>query len=126
MKVTLEERYREFYTLDDLDRAKAVIASEKDDFETAKGWAEMAVREALKGTDDGLKRIIEASARTARNGRISWDGFCDGSGNMDVWIEGLAETWDGFAKFGAYLSDIWQTGAIPYKHHMFIINYKRA
>ena len=58
MKVNLTENYKRIYTIEDLERAKKVIKCEKDDEETAKGWAEYAVREALKNTDDGLVRVI--------------------------------------------------------------------
>lgn len=122
MKVTLPKDYKNTFTLADLERAKAVIAYEKEDEETAKGWAEYAVREALKGTDDGLQEVIKATAEVAGNGR-AWNLYGD-TGSMDVWIEATAETWDGFIKVGAYLSDIWGTTSEPtYKHQMFIKRY---
>ena len=125
MKVRLEESYRKLYTLEELDAAKRVIKMEKeDDEETAKGWAEYAVREALKGTGDFPREVITAEARTALNCR-AWDAYGEGTGKMDVFIEALAETAEGFVKIGAYLSDIWQTGAEEYKHHMYIQRYKK-
>lgn len=124
MKVKLTENYKEFYTLADLERAKTVINCEKDDDATAREWAEYAVREALKNTNDGLVRVIEASAEACKNNRIAWDGFCTDSGNMDVYISAIAETYDGFIKIGAYLSDIWHTGYdYSYKDNMFIRYY---
>lgn len=125
MKVVLEDRYKEFYTVLDLERAKEVIRQEKEDLETAKGWAEYAVHEALKGSDDYLLEVLKASAHTARNLRV-WDAYSVGSADMDVWIDALAETRWGFVRVGAYLSDIWQTGAISYKEHMYIKRYKEA
>lgn len=120
MKVTLEKDYRSFYTLEDLDRAKAVIAYEKEnDEETVKGWAEYAVREALKGTGDYYMEVLKAEAHTAKN-RRAWNAYGENTGDMDVWIEATAETEKGFMKIGAYLSDIWNTGAEDYKNHMYI------
>lgn len=125
MKVTLEKNYKEYYTLADLEAAKLVITSEKEDEETPKGWAEYAVREALKGKCDYLNHVIEASAETARNSRI-WEQYGEGTKNFDVWISATAETDNGFIKIGAYLSDIWQTGATDYRNNMFIQYFKEV
>lgn len=122
MKVKLEERYREFYTLEDLTAAKKVIAYEREDEETAPGWAEYAAREAIYDNRGFVRRIIEASARTAKNCRV-WDAFGEGTRNIDIWVEALAETSDGFIKLGAYLTDIWQTGAERYTDKMYIERY---
>ena len=125
MKVRLEEKYRNLYTLDDLDRAKAVIRAEKEnDEETPKGWAEYAAREALKETGDYCLEIVSAEAHTAKNYR-AWNAYGEETEDMDGWISGIARTADGFLEFGAYLSDIWQTGGTEYKHHMFIQRYGR-
>lgn len=120
MKVTLEKDYRKYYTLEDLDRAKAVIKAEKeDDTYTAKEWAEYAAREALKGEKAFLVEVIRAEATTAKNCRV-WNRYGDDSADMDVYIRFLAETSEGFIKGGACLSDIWQTGAVEYTKHMYI------
>lgn len=129
MKVTLEKDYRKYYTLDDLDRARKVIAAEKEDESTVKEWAEMAIREALKNDDgiydDYIVEIFKAEAHTAKNHRV-WNvyGYCDpeeaNTQDMDVWIEFAAETESGYIKGGAYLSDIWQTGGADYRQHIYI------
>ena len=129
MKVTLEKDYKRFYTIDDLSRAKAVIKYEKDnDEDTPAGWLAYAVNEFYKDRFDlGLERIIEAKAETAKNNR-AWNLYGnadDETENMDVWISGLAKTYTGYIEIGAYLSDIWQTGATPYKEHIFAIEYSR-
>lgn len=124
MKVKLEDRYREFYTLEDLDHARAVIASEKEDEETPAGWLAYAAREVAKDQLWFVSRIIEASAHTARN-RFAWNAYGE-TGNMDIWIEGLAETDDGFLKVGAYLTDIWQTGSVDYRDRLYSVRYVRA
>lgn len=121
MKVKLEKDYRSIYTLEEFDMAKAVIANEKEyDEESPKYWAEYAAVEALKGEDEYLVEVLSAEATTAKNRRNTWDRFCEGSGQMDVYIRFLAETSRGFIKGGAYLSDIWETGATEYKQHMYI------
>ena len=96
MKVTLEKNYRKYYTLDDLDRARKVIAAEKEDDCPVKEYAEMAIREALKNDDgiaeDYIVEIFKAEAHTAKNHRV-WNayGYCDpeeaNTQDMDVWIE---------------------------------------
>lgn len=124
MKVKLEKRYKEFYTINDLERAKEIIKQEKeDDDETAKGWAEYAINEALKGTWDYCMEILKAEAHTAKNCRV-WNAYNDHSGDMDVVIEATAETQRGFIKVVAYLSDIWQTGANDYRNDMYVRYYK--
>lgn len=126
MKVTLEKRYKDYYTISDLERAKAIIKQEReDDGETAKGWAEYAVREALKGTDDYLDRVIEADARTAKNCR-AWNAYGDDSMDMDVYISATAKTSRGFIEVSAYLSDIWETGVKDYRQYMYVNYYKRT
>lgn len=129
MKVTLEKDYRKLYTLDDLDRARKVIAAEKETDCTPKEYAEMAIREALKNddgiADDWIVEIFKAEAHTAKNCRV-WNayGYCDpeeaNTQDMDVWIEFAAETENGYIKGGAYLSDIWQTGGTDYRQHIYI------
>lgn len=119
MKVKLEKEYRSRYTLDELDMARKVIASEKDDGSTAREWAEYAVNEALRNEDGCLLEVIKAEAETAKNCRV-FNAYGDGTGEMDVWVSFLAETTEGFIKGGAYLSDIWQTGGMEYKQHMYI------
>lgn len=137
MKVTLEKDYRKYYTLEDLDKAKRIIEYEKKEDEMPiKDWAEYAAREALKGTGDYFAECLKAEAHTARNCRAN-DSFWasdyddngvweDGSGDMDVWLEATVRTDKGFLVFGAYLSDIWQTGAVEYKQHMYIRYFKEA
>ena len=120
MKVKLEDGYRAKYTLEEYDMAKAVIACEKEDNFSVKEWAESAVREALRNEDGYLEEVLKAEARTAKNSRIDWNRYGDGTGTMDVWISFVAETTEGFIKGGAYLSDIWDTGSTEYKQHMYI------
>ena len=129
MKVTLEKNYRRLYTLDDLDRAKAVIAAEKDDDSKPSDWLAYAVREALKGATgdryDSLDEVINAEAHTAKNCR-SWNAYGDDTEDMDIWIEGLAKTYDGYIVVGAYLSDIWGSGDADYQDHIYAQYYTRT
>ena len=124
MKVTLEAGYKDFYTLNDIARAKSVIAQVKDDGETAKSWAEYAVREALRDTGDYLAEVLKAEATTAKNCRAN-NCYENDSLNMDVWISATAKTTFGYIEVGAYLTDIWQTGGdYEYRNNMFISYYK--
>ena len=126
MKVNMEKDYRQYYTMIDVENAKEIIKMEKEDDENkAKDWAEYAVNEALKGTDDFLRDIIEASAETAKNCR-AWNEYGEGTADMDVWIRCTARTADGYIEVGAYLSDIWKTGAEEYRQHEYIDYFKRA
>lgn len=124
MKVSMMKDYRHFFTLEEVDQAKEVIRTEKEDTSTPASWAEYAVREALKGENDHLNEVILASASTAKNSRV-WEAYGVDTGRMDVWIEATAKTQRGFIEIGAYLSDIWQSGAVEYKEHMYIQKYIR-
>lgn len=122
MKVTLEKNYKDWYTVSDLERAKEVIRMEKDDEETAAGWAQYAVNEAMKDMSDSFEEILKATARTAKNNR-AWNAYGENTWNMDVWIEAIAQTTWGFLKVGAYLSDIWESGATDYRDKMYVKYY---
>ena len=123
MKINFGKDYKRIFTLEDLDACKIVKAFAKEDETNIKEWAEYAVNEAVKGSDYCVK-VLEASAEYARN-RRAFHAYGDGSGKMDVWISATAKTSRGFIEVGAYLSDIWQTGATAYKEHMYIQEYIR-
>ena len=119
MRVTLEKEYKDRYTLCDLQIARTVIESMKEDDSTPAEYAAMAARVALKGrSDDWFDDVLKATATTARNGRI-WSAYYDGSGMFDVWIDATIRTGKGFMIIGAYLTDIWQTGAADYSDHIY-------
>lgn len=124
MKIKMPKDYKDTYTLADVERAKAVIACEKEDEETAAGYAMYAINEATRDGAPflGIVEIIKAEATTAKNCRV-WNAYGDDTMNtetMDVWIEATAETSYGFIKVGAYLTDIWQTGSEEYRQHEYI------
>lgn len=125
MLVRLQENYKDIYTVSDLERARAVIKMMREDESVVAEYAEMAVNEALDCTGDYLRRILKATASTARNCRV-WNAYDNESADMDVWVDAIAETSYGFIKVGAYLSDIWQKGAIPFSQHMWVVYYKEA
>ena len=123
MKVALEKDYKKYYTLEDLRRAKAVIASMKDDESTIAEYAEMAVNEVFKDAYGHCIDVLKATAETSRNCR-AWNVYDTDSEDMDVIIHATAETSEGFIKITAYLSDIWQTGATDYRNAMFIQRFQ--
>ena len=122
MLVRLQENYKDIYTVSDLERARAVIKMMREDESVVAEYAEMAVSEALNGRLDSLRRVLKATAHTAKNCRV-WDAYELGSEDMDVWVNAIAETVFGFIRIGAYLSDIWQKGATPFSQHMYIKYY---
>jgi hypothetical protein len=125
MKVKLEERYKDIYTLSELETAKRIIKEVKEDTETAKGYAVYAATEALKNTTDSVVEVLKAEAHTALNCRV-YDAYFEGSGRMDVWVNFTVQTCNGFIIGGAYLTDIYGSGAVNYKDHMYIKMFKAA
>ena len=126
MRVTMPENWKSIFTMDKVEIARRIIKQEREnDDETPKGWAEYAIREALKDSGDYLREILTAKAEIAGNCRV-WNAYFEGSEQMDVWISAVARTADGFIEAHAYLSDIWQTGAVPYKEHMYIRYFREA
>lgn len=132
MKVRLPKDYREHYTLNDVDRAKAVISYLKEDTEKPEYYAEMAVREVLKDIEGGsLDAVITANAETAKNAGV-YDLYGDGTENMDVLVSFIAKCYFcdndgchcGFIEGEAYLSDIYQTGAVRYSENIYRRVYK--
>ena len=126
MKVTMPKGYKDWMTVAEAEQAKLVIAYEKEyDDEKPADWARMAAGEALRGKSDYVDEILKAEAEIAKNRRI-WDQYGEGTGMIDVWIKGTAKTGSGFLEFGAYLSDIWDTGGTEYKSEMWVREYKRV
>lgn len=119
MKVKLPQNYKQFYTVEEHEQAKAVIAAERDDSYTAKEWAEMALNVLCSNYNWMGGDVILATAETCKNPRIrERDLYGNDTGCMDIVIHGTAKIWGKFgAEFGqayieiwANLSDIWQTG----------------
>lgn len=109
MKVTYESYFEDIYTVSELKQAKAVIKAAKEDTCTAADYAGAAMREYFRTTGEAYSfEILKAEATTHKNNGIAYDGFCDGSGFMDVQIEAIAHIpYIGFALISAMLSDIW-------------------
>ena len=118
MKVLLPKNYKKYFTVEEYEIAREIIKTEReDDASTAKDMAEYAVREALKNDDlCYLEEILEAKAEVCKNNYLLYyDRYFEGSQLMDVYISGVARVSFGYLEFGAYLSDIWETGAREYK-----------
>ena len=111
MKVTLDKGYRSYYTLEEYDIAKELIARQKSDEFPLKDAAEIAVDEVLKSnTCEYCQEILSVKAETTKNFRI-WNYYFDDSRDFDVWIKTVAKTSYGFIEVGAYYSDINKIGA---------------
>lgn len=116
MKVLFPKNYKRYFTVEEYEIAKDIIKTEREDASTAKDMAEYAVREALKNDDlCYLEEILEAKAEVCKNNGVVYDTYFAGSQLMDVYISGVARVSFGYLEFGAYLSDIWETGAREYK-----------
>lgn len=103
---------KKYVTAYDVEKSRDIIRDMKEDESTPAEYLEMAAK-CLAGVYHA--ETITAAARVSCNRRV-WDAYSVGSGDLDVYIEGLAkvEYQDGsrygsaYVEIGAYLSDIWQ------------------
>lgn len=103
---------KKIVTAYDVEKSREIIRDMREDESTPAEYLGIAAR-SLRGVYHA--DIVNATARVACN-RRAWDAYSVGSGDLDVYIEGLAkvEYRDGsrygaaYVEIGAYLSDIWQ------------------
>lgn len=96
----------------DLEKSRELIRDMREDESTPAEYLLTAAK-CLRGVFHA--DIINAGARVACN-RRAWDAYSAGSGDLDIYLEGLAKveynTGSGYGsayvEIGAYLSDIWQ------------------
>lgn len=112
MKVIMSAAAKKVVTVDELEAAKSVIESMKEDTSTVEEYAAMALHAAGAAV---VVEVFKATAEISKN-RRAWDSYCDNSGMLDVWVDATADTVNHsgkheFVKIGAYLTDIWQITA---------------
>ena len=129
MKVTFGKDYKKYLTLSEYEYAKTMIRDFKEDESSAAEYAEYAVNAigAAHGVG-GCERVLDCSAEIAGNCRVH-DNYGTGSGTLDIWLHGVAKTWDAYIEFGAYLTDIWSlcgdNAADIARAHMYSVVYKK-
>ena len=128
MKVNLTAEMKKFITVAEMPAVKKVMQYEKENDEwTVQEWAKMAARLVF---DDNGAKVIEATARIAKNQRV-WDTFDEETRDIDVWIEftAFSEYRSSFIIAGVYLSDLWQLtrdNADEIKSHMYIRRFEEV
>ena len=128
MKVNLTAEMKKFITVAEMPAVKKVMQYEKENDEwTVQEWAKMAARFDL---DDNGAKVIEATARIAKNQRV-WDAFDEETRDIDVWIEftAFSEYRSSFIIAGVYLTDLWQLtkdNADEIKSHMYIRRFEEV
>lgn len=128
MKVNLTAEMKKFITVAEMPAVKKVMQYEKENDEwTVQEWAKMAARLVF---DDNGAKVIEATARIAKNQRV-WDAFDEETRDIDVWIEftAFSEYRSSFIIAGVYLTDLWQftkDNADEIKSHMYIRRFEEV
>ena len=128
MKVNLTAEMKKFLTVAEMPAVKKVMQYEKENDEwTVQEWAKMAARLVF---DDNGAKVIEATARIAKNQRV-WDAFDEETRDIDVWIEftAFSEYRSSFIIAGVYLTDLWQLtkdNADEIKSHMYIRRFEEV
>lgn len=129
MKVKFTKKAKTYITVAEAIEARKIITDMKEDEFSASDYLEIAARLACGGYN--IDRVLEADAEICRNSRV-WDNFHEGSGKLDVWVQGLVKIdLDTYMEIGANLTDIWMIGAdketdLEIKSHMYIETYKRT
>lgn len=103
---------KKYVTAYDVEKSRDIIRDMRDDESTPADYL-LTAANCLQGVYHA--EVVNAAARVACNRRV-WDAYSVGSGDLDVYVEGLAkvEYFDGsrygvaYVEMGAYLSDIWQ------------------
>lgn len=128
MKVNLTAEMKKFITVAEMPAVKKVMQYEKENDEwTVQEWAKMAARLVF---DDNGAKVIEATARIAKNQRV-WDAFDEETRDIDVWIEftAFSEYRSSFIIADVYLTDLWQLtkdNADEIKSHMYIRRFEEV
>lgn len=128
MKVNLTAEMKKFIIVAEMPAVKKVMQYEKENDEwTVQEWAKMAARLVF---DDNGAKVIEATARIAKNQRV-WDAFDEETRDIDVWIEftAFSEYRSSFIIAGVYLTDLWQLtkdNADEIKSHMYIRRFEEV
>lgn len=128
MKVNITAESKRIITLEEAAAARQIVRDMKQDESSPKEYLKYAA-----GLYGYVEEIITATAEIAKNAR-TWNAYSDSSGQIDIWIDGLAriipdgESCRAYIEIGAYLSDIWslssdnreeikaRTYAVMFKH----------
>lgn len=128
MKVKITEQSKKVLRLADTQAAREIIAQEKDDDFSAADYIKMAAECWLWNSGTGAAAdagdVLKASAEILKNGRV-WNAYDDESGDLDVWLEGVVETWAGYLKIGCFLTDVWNIGSDEFNQKFPALCYAR-
>lgn len=101
VKINFPKDYKNYFTVADVERAKKVI---KDFKENPIDFYDMASM-AIYDIGGSVNEIYSVKAEVCRDAGTH-DAYYEDSGNIDVWLDIVAETSDGFIKLGCLLSEI--------------------
>lgn len=127
MKVNFTAEMRKYIAFAEMPAVKKAMEYAKEDAYSAKDWAKVATRIVF---DDNGAKVIEATARIAKNQRV-WDAFDEETRHIDIWVEftAFSEYRSSFIIAGVYLTDLWQLtkdNADEIKSHMYIRQFKEV
>ena len=125
MKIRIPSELKKVLTLAEMPAVREIQRQEAEDTMTVPEYLKMAAHVA--SGDNSSFQIFDSSASIAKNCRVC-DYYGAGSGNLDVWLEGLAfNAYKGAYLIGVYLSDINQVCGGPsdsdIRNHMYIREY---
>lgn len=127
MKVNFTAEMRKYIAFAEMPAVKKVMEYAKEEAYSAKDWAKVATRIVF---DDNGAKVIEATARIAKNQRV-WDAFDEETRHIDIWVEftAFSEYRSSFIIAGVYLTDLWNLtsdNAAEIKSRMYIRQFKEV
>ena len=125
IKATLPSNYKELFTIAETETAKRIIKDLKTWDDTLADFARYALNDIVRDRAEWTKEIYFTSAEICRDCRTR-DAYFEGSGFMDVWVEFVGETSEGFYKIGCLLSEAWAIGGDSHLNRYNVQRFTRA
>ena len=125
IKATLPSNYKELFTIAETETAKRIIKDLKAWDDTAQDFARYALNDIIRNRAEWVQEIYFVSAEICRD-LGTQNAYFEDSGHMDVWLEFVGETSEGFYKVGCLLSEAWAIGGDNHINRYNVQRFTRA
>lgn len=125
IKAILPKDYKELFTIAETENAKRIIKDLKTWDDTAEDFARYALNDIIRNRAEWTREIYFTSAEICRD-LGTQNAYFEGSGYMDIWLEFVGETSEGFYKVGCLLSEVWAIGGDNHIKRYNVQRFTRA